>query len=738
MLTTTIKLQDFACYSPTAPVTITMTKPVAVFYGHNGVGKSTIAKVIRHHVNPSLGSAGSSSITINGLAAPEFLIYDADYVEDNFHTKESIRGIFTLGKKTAEELDEIQVIETELQNNAGAIQTASDTLTLLDTDSVKALNNVKEATWVVKADYEKGPLRFCLEDHKLRADKVKLFQHLANVDKADGAILIEDLLQEAAEIDDETAAQKPIITIPEFTFGAVEQSTLPGSIVAGSSDSRLSALIATLKNEDWVRRGKGFLENDSNSCPFCQQSLPHDFSSEVSKLFDTAYEEQCDELTRLRDSYQSSFDAFSELLKSGAYQDDYVMSDMAFQNASKELLLVIERNLRELNSKVISPGAPVALATSADVISKWSELAAAIIARTIDYNARISNRAKVKEGIDRRFWRKMKHEHSPSLLTYEQEIDRIKKGRAELEVNLESLKLESQQKNTTLRQLRASSTNIHASVDAINQRIRNIGIQGFSIEKDAKLEGYYHIARGTQGKVSYKSLSEGEKTLVTFLYFIESLEGSHNSDGNANKSNRIVVVDDPVSSLSHNHVYDIASLITINLIESKAFPQIIILTHSLFFYHELFKAVREREWKNYQCFRITKSEFSEICEMKHDDIRNDYQSYWLVLKEGIANHKYSVAIPIAMRYILEHYFSFVGYHEKLREALMNLGDNDQSFRAFYRYINRNSHSDDINITDLPSIDPSIYVQKFRQVFVDTQQLQHFNHMIGTEDEQVAA
>lgn len=83
-----------------------------------------------------------------------------------------------------------------------------------------------------------------------------------------------------------------------------------------------------------------------------------------------------------------------------------------------------------------------------------------------------------------------------------------------------------------------------------------------------------------------------------------------------------------------------------------------------------------------------------------------------------------------MRYILEHYFSFIGTNDKLGLALNSLGDDDKPFFAFYRYMNRQSHADNLNISDLPSIDPTIYVEKFKKVFESTGQLQHFDRMMG--------
>ena len=39
------------------------------------------------------------------------------------------------------------------------------------------------------------------------------------------------------------------------------------------------------------------------------------------------------------------------------------------------------------------------------------------------------------------------------------------------------------------------------------------------------------------------------------------------------------------------------------------------------------------------------------------------------------------------------------------------------FRAFYRYINRGSHSDAVNITDMGDISPEKYMEQLKTIFV---------------------
>uniref|UniRef100_UPI001443C4CE AAA family ATPase n=1 Tax=Acinetobacter indicus TaxID=756892 RepID=UPI001443C4CE len=89
-----------------------------------------------------------------------------------------------------------------------------------------------------------------------------------------------------------------------------------------------------------------------------------------------------------------------------------------------------------------------------------------------------------------------------------------------------------------------------------------------------------------------------------------------------------------------------------------------------------------------------------------------------------------VVIPNTMRNILEYYFAFVHKTNELQDELNKLAQNESNsnFKAFYRYINRGSHSDSINITDMGGITPDIYITQFKEIFRLMGDISHFNKM----------
>ena len=98
----TIHLSDVATFAPEAQ-SLRNLRQVNYFYGANGSGKTTISRVI---ANPSHSDHGRCGIVWKGSRPIEALVYNRDFVEENFGG-EDIKGVFTVGKRSVEALQEI-------------------------------------------------------------------------------------------------------------------------------------------------------------------------------------------------------------------------------------------------------------------------------------------------------------------------------------------------------------------------------------------------------------------------------------------------------------------------------------------------------------------------------------------------------------------------------------------------------------------------------------------------------
>jgi energy-coupling factor transporter ATP-binding protein EcfA2 len=124
--------------------------------------------------------------------------------------------------------------------------------------------------------------------------------------------------------------------------------------------------------------------------------------------------------------------------------------------------------------------------------------------------------------------------------------------------------------------------------DQIRKEIEFLGLGYLPVKIDAKTEKGTSYIGVTLSKIvnarTSNILSEGEFRALALACFFAEIANIPNHDG--------VVVDDPVSSLDHRHIRQVA----LRLIEeAKARPQLIVFTHDLSFYYGLWISAAEAQ-----------------------------------------------------------------------------------------------------------------------------------------------
>lgn len=119
----------------------------------------------------------------------------------------------------------------------------------------------------------------------------------------------------------------------------------------------------------------------------------------------------------------------------------------------------------------------------------------------------------------------------------------------------------------------------YAAVQKINKILQNsLAHSELFLEStngEEENEVYYKVSRN--GENAY-NLSEGEKSLIAFAYYIARLESLSDEE----KSKTILFIDDPISSLDENNIFYIYNLIYL-ILEEKKFLQYFLSTHNLDF-----------------------------------------------------------------------------------------------------------------------------------------------------------
>lgn len=710
-----INLRGVSSYSSDKSSVIGPLTKVNVFYGHNGTGKTTICNYLQDPVD--LVYHHCSALPAD--AEREVLVYNHTFTESNFHAS-SQPGVFTLNEGNIEAEKTLESAEAALKQLMVQHQAAVVEGNAIGESQKTNKAQLHDQIWAQKKPFDNAPLRYCfssLNTKERLADNVLCMKLMTTSDT------FEMLSAEAAQL--QSASDTELSGIPTFSFAEceIESSPLLQEIITGCGDSYLSALISELGNSDWIKQALAFVHKEDERCPFCQQILPAQFYDEISKVFDKTYEQRIRRLETLRTRYEAG----AARVQSQLLRAEYRLP--VFQAYAVRLDALLRQNIQSLSAKITTPSVAIVLEPTANALADLNASIAGEQQKIDAINLKVKNKKIHLEDIKTRFWGCFRASCDTLITSAKKLHGEYTIQRDEKRTLAESIRAKTQTHRDAIAESKAKITNIDQSIDSINASLNMLGLKGFTVAREEGDLPRYRLQRPGQQAGVFMTLSEGEKTLISFLYFLEVCNGELDGKGGKLKSSRIIVIDDPISSLSHNYIYDIASMIYRRVLNPKdRFQQVLILTHNLFFFHEMLKHLRKSD--DFSLFRITKAAYSTITPMKATDVQNDYQSFWQTIKDAQEGRTSATIIPNMMRNILEYYFTFVHRQDELQSALLALADEDTEFRALYRYVNRESHSDAVNLTDFGEIVPEHYVERFKQVFVKTGFAEHYEKMMG--------
>ncbi len=217
-------------------------------------------------------------------------------------------------------------------------------------------------------------------------------------------------------------------------------------------------------------------------------------------------------------------------------------------------------------------------------------------------------------------------------------------------------------------EIEASLSDAAKAVEQINKYLKDyFGRDEIQIEFNEQEKGFY-IKRND---IIADNLSEGERTGIAFIYFLTKLE-----EKNFDKSQCIVIVDDPVSSLDSNSLYFAFAFLKEKL---RDVQQLFILTHTFDFLRQVknwFYQIQRNDGKNKADYFMTECYFEadkrKATLKSLDKLLTDYQSeYHYLLKllidlsvDNEPNLEKVYNYPNITRKFLEIFLSFKYPHKR--------------------------------------------------------------------------
>ncbi|MCP1313701.1 MULTISPECIES: AAA family ATPase [unclassified Halomonas] len=714
-----IRIQGVASYQ--SLVTLETDKKVNIIYGLNGTGKSTLSNYLYDPL-----SAGYESCSIDIGSDESILVYNQRFIQDHFFEADSLKGIFSLSKENKHVEEKIIDAEAELSIIENSLKAEQKVIEEEQSKISELKDKAHEKLFEIKRKYTGGDrvLEYCLDGLKR---KEPLFNYVSNIPKPDNepAKSIQQIKDEVEAINGETAKKYEYLSTFSFLEQKIEESDLFNKIIIGSADSSVSALIDELKNSDWVRQGLEYIPENiidqPTSCPFCQKkTITKHLASEIKGYFDKTYDDSVNMISNYLERYINAADALLPLdsYKINSFVENY-LSELTEKYRSLEKSL--NCNINAISEKEKKPSIQVALVKTDVYVQEFNEIIALINNDISNHNDRLDNIDSEMNRLRKEFWELMRWEYDQTIAPYFVDQNSSKKIILDASERKLNASKNAQIKRNEIAELQKSTVNIEEAVSSINNSLVNLGITDFSIKRHC--DELYRIVRDSNSDAIFSSLSEGEKMIISFLYFCEVCKGKRSAAEISKK--KIAIIDDPVSSLSHIYVYNVGQLLKTEFFLSSLFEQVFILTHSLYFFYELADPNHNRRKENQKLFRLSKnSDGSNIKAMKYEEIQNDYHSYWTVVND---RNQPPALIANCMRNIIEYFFNFVQKAD-LSNVVQKPELQGNKFQSFCRYINRESHSLGQNIFGFKEFNYDDFREGLRLVFEVTGYPEHYEKM----------
>lgn len=732
------------------------------FYGKNGTGKSTVASCIRDGKAGISWEAGCDPST-------RILVYNEDFIEENIQSYGNIPGVFTISEADANARKELDEAIARKKDVDGLVSEGSKTLDEIAKSMDDLEGNYATKLWKMTEELRKS---FPSAMTGFLGSKKKFFQNLLKYNAVEHDL--EDLRTFYTTV---FGKQHPRYQ-PYSSFDyktALPFSELISKPIISRSDTKFAKFIQALGNLDWVRRGHdAYAHSAGDKCPYCQQILPPTFETDLASCYDAQYKQELEELKQFVAAYKNAANQIYRLVTENLKNPFPTPSHLAeaYKYEFDMFMAKATNNVSLLEKKLAEPSAEIwEFEDLSPYLHKLSDATDSINQEIMAYMDLLKDiPGKQRECTDM-VWELLAHTCAGAIAPYGAEKENCLKKRQDLMGKLDKYQkdqLSLQKAITVLNNKTVNTTKVMAD---INHALLSAGFRGFYLREKPSAKYVYELVRDDadgRGTSIAKGLSEGERHFIAFLYFYHLVMGSQKDTGET--ENKIVIIDDPVSSMDSSSLFVVASLVREMIAvcynnyemdpdkgQDDHIRQFFCLTHNPFFFRE----ITYNRLADYECvsfFEIKKdrnnhSSITECVEdrktagggkMNSSPVKNNYDSLWYDYRTTDS----PVTLMNVARQILEYYFiQMCGYKSgSLRSQLLEeneyrfVSSNPDGTQNRQNYIAAAAMIALLNVGatgfndglyfDSTSYDMEQLRGVFREIFQATNQEGHYNMMMG--------
>lgn len=662
-----------------------------LIYGWNGSGKTTLSKLLacleagnssefpdlKYDIEHESGTAKE-----NTQFNQKIRVFNQDYIQKNIQLiSGKANPIFILGEENKEIADRVKIDEETLTNLENQKSTKETEKTKKESDrankftevaKIIGANLVGSSTRNYRKPEAEKDFKFIGKKKILNADEVAKQQVIIKQEQKDkiGKIEFDTDLDLSGAYDEVASICKETVEI-----------------------NVIDKLAENQKISAWVEHGLTLHTKKSEQCEFCGSNLPNGRIEALLGHFNEADKKLKDKIDTKITSLQQAIQLVkgASLPNKAQFYTDLQTSftpraityNQEKDNYCAELSAIVEilntkkqKTTEQINfSRSLSNNFQSALDSVNEIIGQHNQKSDNFQTEK-DKAVKLLKIHHLSEIFDK------VNSFDSEIKEYEKEISRLQNGEESTSfVGITELKKQIAENKNKI-------SSEHKACDTLNKQLKTF-LGRDEIAFEVAPEGGYVIKRSG---VTAKNLSEGEKTAIAFVYFVVHLK-----DQNFDIENGIIVIDDPISSLDSNSLFQAFAFLKNAVKDAK---QVFIFTHNFsllkLILSWLNKTGRSRYYMIKNKYSTTDGRTAYISDIDKELKEHESEYHYLFKVLYTFETDGSIAsvyhIPNIARKVLDTFLMFrVPSSENSYKKMEKLDFDEDKKTAIYKFTNDQSH-----------------------------------------------
>ncbi|GHR04164.1 hypothetical protein VN1249_08890 [Helicobacter pylori] len=592
-------------------------KDYNVIFGNNGCGKTSLTRAFELLISKdkciekyrTISTAESPSIEFeckdgsykiepnSNIGAPSFKveIYNSDFLHNNapfnseFGLKKLDDGIIilegsVLGEET-KEINQLKNCKEKVEKRQKEIKDEND----IETLSAKQESEIKK----YDEEIEKIRKKVTSKTIQITPNEIKI-NNICKVSKnkfKDQEDVLTNLEKDFDELDE---AMKEFDDLKEMELPKDYQTIKDKleSLFSFDIDKEAGQVSEEIK-EHMSKVGREFIEKGielqkempNNKCPFCTQEITNNIIQDYTNYFNKSIEqfkqdslEVSGTLKKILEQWNikeilQSFERFEPFMKK-----DFSTNKESLKNALEQIKVLLEKLQKEVGKKEGAKNEKEFQEIDKKLLENYEKFQ-----KCVDETGNILKQKKEqKKKLD-----KLKTElKGARIKKAKHDSYDWQKSKEEAERKLSVLNCRHERLNRLLEKINKKLKGLYdqkrPDIETINNYLKALNLPKYSLDKDYRIVLNSDALENSEAKII---LSDGEKTTLAFAYFLARLKLFYKKE---DLKNLVVVIDDPISSLDEQRIYNTTCLVAkinqelarekLSNEENKA--QVFVLTHN--------------------------------------------------------------------------------------------------------------------------------------------------------------